>query len=110
MPMTVAPVELPSGDKVGPVPFDVAITPDGSKVDVTDFGDNAVSVIKTSSDSLLTTFAVGRHPGDIALTGDGAKGYVANTGSNSVSVVDTSLNSAATSVRVGRNPAEVVLH
>ena len=89
---------------------DVVLTPDGSKAYVSDFGDKEVSVINTSTDSLLTTFAVGRNPSDIALTSDGAKGYVANMGSNSVSVVDTSLNSATSSVKVGRNPAEVVLH
>ena len=41
---------------VGPSPFDVAITPDGSRAYVANQGNGTVSVIDTSTRSVISTF------------------------------------------------------
>jgi YVTN family beta-propeller protein len=64
------------------VPFGVAVTPDGSKVYVTNLLSNTVSVIATATNTVSATIAVGDHPEGVAVTPDGSKVYVTKLGSN----------------------------
>ena len=59
-------------------PFEIAITPDGTKVYFTNPIDNAVFVINTSTNSITANVPVGAHPRGVAVTPDGTKVYVAN--------------------------------
>jgi YVTN family beta-propeller protein len=47
---------------VGSYPLGVAVTPDGSKVYVTNYYDNTVSVINTTDNSIAATVGVGEYP------------------------------------------------
>jgi YVTN family beta-propeller protein len=47
---------------VGHSPFGVAVTPDGSKVYVANFGDGTVSAIATASNTVIATIGVGAAP------------------------------------------------
>jgi YVTN family beta-propeller protein len=83
-------------------PFPVAVTPDGSKVYLANYGlnhpDYSVSVIATATNAVT---AVIRDPSfnmpdGVAVTPDGSKVYVANCIGNSVSVIATATNTVTT--------------
>ena len=59
---------------------------------------DAVTVIDTLTNAVLSTIPVGSSPTRVAVTQDGARVYVANTGGSSVSVIDTSTNAVVATV------------
>jgi YVTN family beta-propeller protein len=64
-------------------------------------GSNTVSVIDTSTNTVVSTVAVGFGPENVAITPNGQFAYVPNTGSGTVSVIDTSTNTVVSTVAVG---------
>lgn len=98
---------------VGTRPQEVAVTPDGSRVLVTNYGSGtgtgSVSIIDGKSGRITTTIPTGDHPSDVAVTPDGKKAYVPNTSPldfdvpqyNRVSVIDVASDSVAHRIRVG---------
>jgi YVTN family beta-propeller protein len=106
---------------VGYHPANVAITPDGSRAYVTNFGDpipfteSTVSVIETETNTVVATIPIlgvgpfGRAPLGVAVTPDGAHAYVVNVLVSTVSVIDTdpsspTFNTVVNTVAVGSNP------
>jgi YVTN family beta-propeller protein len=89
---------------VGSMPWGVTVTPDGSKVYVTNLGSNTVSVINTATNE-VTAIGSGKNPYGIAVTPDGTKVYVANKADipGDVSVIDIATNQVTT-VPVGGLP------
>ena len=59
-------------------PIGVAVSPDGTKVYVTNAYSNTVSVIDTATNNVTATVPVGSYPWGIAVNPDGTKVYVAN--------------------------------
>jgi len=92
---------------VGNLPIGVAVSPDGSKVYVTNIDSNTVSVIDTATNG-VTSIAVGSRPEGVAVTPNGSKVYVANQISSAVpgtvSVIDTTTNTVIASPSVGVLP------
>jgi YVTN family beta-propeller protein len=80
------------------------VTPDGSKVYVTNEDGNTVSVIATASNTVGATVAVGTDPVGVAVTPDGSKVYVANNEPNTVSVIATASNTVTGTIAVGSGP------
>ena len=72
------------------------MTPDGSKVYVTDLNLGTVSVIATTSNTVIATIPVGSRPVGVAITPDGAKVYVINSGS--ISVIATASNTVLATI------------
>jgi YVTN family beta-propeller protein len=70
-------------------PRGVAITPDGGRAYITNYGRSSVSVIDTTSNHVTATIPVGPSPGGVVITPDGGHAYITNFGTNSVSVIDT---------------------
>ncbi len=95
---------------VGMAPYGVAVNPTGSKVYVTNTGDNNVSVIDTATNEVTTTVNVGRAPYGVAVNPAGTKVYVANAGSNSISVIDAATNQVISTVNVGNKPYGVAVN
>src|SRR5262252_9638568 len=62
------------------------------------FKDNAVAVLDTSTDPVLSTIAVPAGPHGIVITPDGRQVYVNSDGASTVSVVDTSTDSISQSI------------
>jgi YVTN family beta-propeller protein len=97
----------------------MALTPDGSKLYVANFGSifeagNTVSVIDVATDTLIKEVTVGIGPIAIAITPDGSKVYVANFGSrtslgDTVSVIDVATDTVIDEVNVGAGPAGVAV-
>ncbi|MCZ8517314.1 beta-propeller fold lactonase family protein [Paenibacillus filicis] len=88
----MATVTLPAGSG----PSAIAITPDGSRAYVANFGNDTVSVINTETNTVMATVTLpaGSQPTAIAITPDGSRAYVANFGNaaNTVSVINTASN------------------
>jgi YVTN family beta-propeller protein len=93
---------------VGESPRGVAVTPDGSKVYVTNVelppNPPVVSVIATATNTVIATIPLGGESNGVAVTPDGRKVYVANSGSNNVFVIDTASNLVLAVVSVGIQP------
>lgn len=69
-------------------PRGVAVTPDASRVFVTNICGTTVSIISTATNSILATLGVGAQPWGVAVSPDGSRVYVANNSSGTVTVID----------------------
>ncbi|MFD1200647.1 InlB B-repeat-containing protein, partial [Leucobacter albus] len=87
----------------------VAVSPDGARAYVTNFGSGTVSVIDTATNTVTETVAVGRDPSSVAVSPDGARAYVANSRGSTMSVIDTATNTVTGTVTVGVNPSSVAV-
>ncbi|MFE6738539.1 IPT/TIG domain-containing protein [Streptomyces tubercidicus] len=83
---------------VGHAPIWAAITPDGRRVYVTNFGASSISVIDTATHNVITTIGVTSGPWEIEVTPDGLRAYVACFGTDSVAVIDTATNTVTATV------------
>lgn len=89
-------------DDVGNCPCTgIAITPDGSHLYVASSGDNIVSVIQTSDNTVVDTVAVGLSPTQLAVSTDGDYVFTTNLNDNTVSVIQTSFNAVVATVDLG---------
>ncbi len=81
------------------------MTPDGTKVYVTNFGSgaNSVTVFHASDNSFVATIAVGNFPLGVAFSPDSSKAYIGNNGASggNISVINTSSNSVFATIPVG---------
>ncbi len=71
-------------------PYAVALSHDGSKVYVSDWGQNTVDVVDTATNTLTGKVTVGEHPSALALNPTTDALYVSNQDSDSISTIDTS--------------------
>jgi len=91
---------------------DVAVTPDGTRLYITNPSTNSVTVLAVQSATHLLDVTVGSTPQSVAILPDGSRAYVANTGSNDLSIIDvapTSLtyNKVIGNILVGLQPIDV---
>ncbi|WP_292379192.1 PGF-pre-PGF domain-containing protein [Methanosarcina sp. UBA289] len=91
----------------------VAVSPDGTKVyvtnDVSSTDNSTVSIIDASINTVTATVPVGKWPYGIAVSPDGKKVYVANEGSNNVSVIDTATSKVTDTVNTRISPYGVAV-
>jgi YVTN family beta-propeller protein len=83
------------------IAFGIAVTPDGSKVYVTDARGGLV-VISTATNTVVAS-AFGTRARGVAVSPDGSKVYVAGS-DNAVSVIDTATNMVVAVLPVGNAP------
>src|SRR3989441_2532693 len=74
------------------------------KVYVGLFKDDAVAVIDTAQNKVVSTISVPPGPHGLAMTPDGRKVYVSSDGASTVSVIDTQTDKVVGSIDVGANP------
>jgi YVTN family beta-propeller protein/YD repeat-containing protein len=72
-------------------------------------GGNALTVIDSATNNVLTAVPVGSAPYYAAVNAGGSRVYVANSGSASVSVLDTSSNSVVATISVGTQPKGIAV-
>jgi YVTN family beta-propeller protein len=95
---------IPPTISVGSSPEYVAYDSGMGEIFVTNEGDNSVSVISDSSNSVVATIPVGEYPTGVVY--DLAKGeiFVSNGGANTVSVISDSTNAVIATIDVGASP------
>ena len=76
----------------------------GQTAYVTNEGDNSVSVINVSTNTVTATIPVGTYPAGVSVSQDGTKVYVTNQNDNTVSVINTATNTVSATITVGVNP------
>ena len=114
--------------RVGKMPHNVQVSPDGKVVWVTNNGEpgqagdafshkgvakddhdamakpGAVWVIDTSTDAVIAKVPVGMHPAHVVVSPDGRFAYITNGGDDTVSVIDTSAQRVVATIPVGKFP------
>src|SRR2546426_1189130 len=73
------------------------------------FKDDAVAVIDTVQNKVLSTISVPKGPHGLVVTPDGRKVYVSSDGAATVSVIDTAADRVGASIDVGANPHGLAL-
>ena len=68
------------------------------------FKDDAVAVLDTAQNKVLSTIAVPKGPHGLVVTPDGRKVYVSSDGASTVSVIDTAADRVVASIDVAANP------
>ncbi|WP_309606593.1 alkaline phosphatase family protein [Phenylobacterium sp.] len=74
--------------RVGVSPYELALSRDGRRLFVSNWGDKSVSVIDAASLKVIKTIPVGFNPNDMVLAADGRL-FVACSNENSVYVIDS---------------------
>jgi YVTN family beta-propeller protein len=94
----------------GSVPKFMAITPDGSRLLVSNWCGFDVTVIDTATDTPITRIDVGRHPRGIAITKDSRYAYVAIMGEAKILKLDLQSNQVIGQVGdAGQTPRHLLL-
>lgn len=90
-------------------PVGIAITPDGTFAYAGNRESKAITVIRTSDNTVLTSVPIGGAPESVAITPDGAYVYVTLFKDNSVAIIRTSDNEMVATVPVGRGPSGLAI-
>ena len=90
---------------VGDSPAQIALSPDGTTLYVTNRASNTVSVVNVAAMAVVATIPVGNAPVGLSFRTDGQRVYVANANGNTVSVIDTATRTVVASPAVGGSPA-----
>ncbi|MFT7601149.1 MAG: YVTN family beta-propeller protein [Acidimicrobiales bacterium] len=94
---------------VGSVPKFLAVTPDGTKLLVSNWCTFDLSIIDLGTGKTLAAPELGRHPRGIAVTADSATAYVAVMGTSDIAVVSLADASVTKIEGVGRSPRHLIL-
>src|SRR5262245_1801644 len=97
----------PSARAAEPTPVRPAAPPSAAtarKAYVGLFKDNAVAVLETGTDRVLSLIPIPPGPHGMAITPDGRKVYVSSDGASTVSVIDTTTDRVVGSIEVGPTP------
>ena len=98
-------VTMPKGSR----PMRVRVSPDNTKVYVSDGRAGSVTVLDAHTYSIESTIKVGKRPWGIVLSPDGRFLYSANGPSNDVSVVDLAQNKEIARIKAGDSPWGVTI-
>ena len=76
--------------------FEVAVSPGGNRLYVTERSSDTVGVYNTTTNAFVATYGVGNRPEGIAINPAGTRVYVVNYGDSTVSVINTATNVVTT--------------
>lgn len=91
------------------VPGEVAISPDGARVYVTNGLAASLAVADTAAGSIVTNVKVGAEPLGVATSPDGKRVYVTNFQGGTMSVIDAQTNEVVTTLNVGATPRAIAV-
>jgi YVTN family beta-propeller protein len=94
---------------VGAVPKYVAVTPDGSKLVVSNWCSYSVSIINIYTGATLKELPVGRFPRGIAITSDSTYAYIAVMGANRITKVNLRTYATSNVKGAGTSPRHLIL-
>ena len=101
--------EIDTAIPTGAVPKYMAVTPDGTKLVVSNWCGFDVSIIDIATNTELTRVDVGRHPRGIAITNDSASAYVTVMGEHRIVRIDLAGYGIADIPGAGNTPRHLVL-
>src|SRR5258708_31132250 len=81
-----------------------AAAPDAPKAYLDLFKDNAVVVLDTGTNKILSTIPVPAGPDSLTIAPDGQTVYVSSTGDTKISVIDTTTDKVTGTIEVGSGP------
>ena len=99
-PKVLKSIDLPAGSR----PMRVRVSPDNSRVYVSDGRAGTVTVLDSQTYAVQATVKVGTRPWGIVLSPDGKYLFSSNGPSNDVSVVDLATNKEITRIKAGESP------
>jgi YVTN family beta-propeller protein len=85
-------------------PTDLAVSPDGKRVYVTDFNGRSVSAIDTAANQVTATLPMSDFPWGVAVSPDSARLYVIHKPTWTVEVVDAGTLRVVGTVKLGPIP------
>lgn len=93
------------------VASDLAISPDGTMLFVTEYLNNSLSVYDVTGSIPVATamVSVGQNPTSVAVSAQGDLVYVANYGSSTFSTIDIATNSVVGTTLTGTNPWDIAV-
>jgi YVTN family beta-propeller protein len=91
------------------MPYGASVSPDGSKVYVSNEYSGTISVINTVNNMVTATVAVGSKPEGIAVSPDGSRVYITNNGANTVSVINCAVDTILNTIAVGSGPRGITV-
>jgi YVTN family beta-propeller protein len=94
---------------VGRILNAIAVSADGTRVYVSNYGDDTVSVIDTATDRVVTNIPVGDQPKGVAISPDGTHVFVSSFRSDIVSVIETATDRVLTNIPVENNPTGITV-
>jgi YVTN family beta-propeller protein len=89
--------------RVGVSPYELALTPDGKRLFVSNWGEKTVSVVDVASQKVIKTIPVGFNPNDMVQSADGRL-FVACSNENTVYVIDTRTLAVLETISVALTP------
>src|SRR5262249_52475197 len=101
----------------GANPYAVALSPDGRAAYVSNWGENTLTVLDTSTGAPRSTITVGEHPSALLVNKARGELYAADTDSDQTSVIDLSTDTVSRTIDlapyrgapVGSNPNALAL-
>ena len=90
-------------------PFNMAVSPDGSRLFVIAQEGNALLVIDTQTNKVIDKIAVGENPHSIIIKNDGNTAFVSNQWADNIFEIDLSLSKVVDTLKTGSGPAGLVL-
>lgn len=104
-------LEIVAVVRTGAVPKFLAVSPDGSRLVVSNWCGFDVSIIDTTTDSELGRVDVGRHPRGVAIRSDSRYAYVTVMGEARIDVIDLQSLNVVNSIEeaAGSTPRHVLL-
>lgn len=95
--------------EVGCVPKFLAITPDASKIIVSNWCSGMISILDANTGTLIREVKVGSYPRGIAIDSSSTKAYIALMGSTSIMQVDLASYSVAVLQNIGNAPRHICI-
>ena len=90
-------------------PFNMAVSPDGSRLFVIAQEGNALLVIDTQTNKVIDKIAVGENPHSVIIKNDGNTAFVSNQWADNIFEIDLSLSKVVDTLKTGSGPAGLVL-
>ncbi len=99
-----------ANDAINSNPADIAVSPDGTRIFVTDSAASGLTVANSQTGATIAGIITGVSPDAILIVPNGQTGYVVNIGSNTVTCFNVNTLLVTATIPVGFGPVGMALH